>query len=360
MMSDLAAQFPTLIRLAALARAGWRWWASEMSALVPRSGRLSRRRAAAMNILGRELAIAETPETGAPVLCWLPFPPPAGSPVPDLDGRAVEVRLPPQIALRKQLLFPAAAAENLRQVIAFEMDRETPFRAEDVRFDTRVVGRTDRQIRVEILVVPRTAADQAMAAAATLGLTVARLTVAGDAGAPFDLRTDAERPPVRRASRLLLATAAGLAVAATALPVAVNAWNLQRLDERIEAVQQRASLAMRLRDELEQRQGGGSVLDQRKVRTPAAIAVIAELTRRLPDGVWLDQVRLSEADVRIYGYAVNSAELIARLEESPLLANARFETGVMQDPLRKRERFQILARIERTPDAAGQQAEEPR
>ena len=37
--------------------------------------------------------------------------------------------------LRKSMVLPAAAEENLRQVLAFEMDRHTPFKADQVYFD---------------------------------------------------------------------------------------------------------------------------------------------------------------------------------------------------------------------------------
>lgn len=347
-MSALAAQFPTLIRLAALLAAGWRWWTGELGRLLPRAGRLSTRRLAALTVMGKELVATDSPESGAQALAWLPLPLPPGARVPELEGRPVELRLPPQIALRKTLTLPAAAAENLRQVVTFEMDRETPFRAEDVRFDALVTGRSDRQLTVEILVVPRLAAEQAVAAARQLGVAVTRLTVAlaDGSGTRFDLRTPEERPAQRRPSRLLIGIVAGLAVPVLALPVLVNAWTAAQLAERTAAVQQRAALALRLRDELEQRQGGGSALDRRKERTPPAIALLAELTRRLPDGVWLDQLRLSQGEVRLYGYAPASAELIALLEASPLLEKVRFETGVMQDPLRKRERFQIVTAVE--------------
>ena len=44
-------------------------------------------------------------------------------------------------ALVRRVTMPAATEENLRQVLGFEMDRLTPFRADDVYFDYRVVSR---------------------------------------------------------------------------------------------------------------------------------------------------------------------------------------------------------------------------
>jgi general secretion pathway protein L len=49
--------------------------------------------------------------------------------------------LPAAAGLRRRLLLPAAAAERLRDVVAFEIDRQTPFAADAVAFDARLLGR---------------------------------------------------------------------------------------------------------------------------------------------------------------------------------------------------------------------------
>ena len=50
----------------------------------------------------------------------------------DFDRVLVCLHLPAGLALRKIIDLPAAAEENLLQVLAFEMDRLTPFAAEAV------------------------------------------------------------------------------------------------------------------------------------------------------------------------------------------------------------------------------------
>ena len=48
--------------------------------------------------------------------------------------------------------MPAATEENLAQVLSFEMDRLTPFRADEVYFDHRVVGRDAAAATLAVLV----------------------------------------------------------------------------------------------------------------------------------------------------------------------------------------------------------------
>ncbi len=49
--------------------------------------------------------------------------------------------IPAERVLQRNLTLPAAAEDNLRQVLAFEMDRQTPFKADQIYFDSRVLGR---------------------------------------------------------------------------------------------------------------------------------------------------------------------------------------------------------------------------
>jgi general secretion pathway protein L len=52
--------------------------------------------------------------------------------------------------LRKRLSLPAAAEPNLHQVLAFEMDRQTPFRAADVYFTWQLLGADKGNAQIEI------------------------------------------------------------------------------------------------------------------------------------------------------------------------------------------------------------------
>ena len=59
----------------------------------------------------------------------------------DEDTRQVRriLLVPNAGVLRRNLQLPAAAIDNLSSVVGFELDRQTPFRADQVRYDARVL-----------------------------------------------------------------------------------------------------------------------------------------------------------------------------------------------------------------------------
>src|SRR6185312_10736855 len=97
-----------------------------------------------------------------------------------LRGRIDDPNLPQffcirsERTLRRTIALPAAAEDNLRQVLAFEMDRQPPFKADQVYFDYIVAARraAERNLQIELTVVPRAQLDAELAALAASGTTL--------------------------------------------------------------------------------------------------------------------------------------------------------------------------------------------
>lgn len=82
---------------------------------------------------------------------------------------------------------------------------------------------------------------------------------------------------------------------------------------------------------------------ERRGRRPAAIALLNELSRLLPEATWLTHLELAGPRVRIRGESSNAAELLTVLEASTLLRRAALDGSVVRDPEVDRERFSITA-----------------
>ena len=270
-------------------------------------------------------------------------------------GMEVVLRLPAAQVLRRRLDLPLAAAENLREVLSFEMDRLTPFKSEDVAFDFRIAG-TDREtqrLAVDLAVAPRALVDDAVRVAQGVGLAPHRVALADDDGPPFNLLApDAAAEGGRFLPRLNVV----LAVAACALLAALAIWPLQRKEARLAAIEAQlveartaAAASEDLRRRIDAALKRNSFLAERRQSTPLAVAVLSDLTERLADDTWLVQLRLGDKQVELSGYAPAAAALLPALEDSALLRNLRFSAPVMPDQRVGRERFNLSADL----DSAG-------
>ncbi|HEU4476676.1 MAG TPA: hypothetical protein VFR71_08300, partial [Methyloceanibacter sp.] len=82
--------------------------------------------------------------------------------------RRIALRLGPREGLRRVLDLPLAARDDLGELLRLEMDRLSPFAADQVQFAYRLVASdpANRRIRVELQMAPKSVIDQALAVAA--------------------------------------------------------------------------------------------------------------------------------------------------------------------------------------------------
>lgn len=263
--------------------------------------------------------------------------------------------IPAERVLTRTLSLPSAAEDNLRQVLSFEMDRQTPFKADQVYFDSRVLGHdaSGRNAQIELVLIPRGQLDQELAA-----LPAAAKELDGvDSwqGAPGTARQHANLlPPERRARRRNLRTPLNIGLAALALILLVVNMN-ESLANRAAAVEamrvesekantdakQVAALKKTLADSI----AGANFLTDRKRKGPLTVALIDDISRLLPEDTYLERLQIENKQVQLQGQAQEAAKLIALLGTSPCLGNPGFQGQVQPDPRTGKERFQITAEL---------------
>jgi general secretion pathway protein L len=347
-----------MTNLLALARGGiaafFAWWLGELAGLVPprfRQAARRERRGAVLAFDRTETTVLERTAEGERAL---------GSVAdgdPDHDrrlgqllkqarrrGRAVTVRLSGELGLRKVLDLPLAAREDLEQMLRLEMDRLTPFRADEVYFAHRVLG-SDAQARrlsVELQLAPRREVERALESAQSIGVVPATVQLAaGGLDAPLNLLAgeSGQRAREGRLNRALALLALALAIAAVAIPLQRQRATLAELEAQVTAARAQAEESLALRERLDRLTKSAEFLVADKTRQPMVVAVLAELTRLVPDQAYIIQLGLHDGMVELHGYARTASDLIGVLEQSPLFRTPQFRSPVTQDPRSGTERF---------------------
>jgi general secretion pathway protein L len=290
---------------------------------------------------------------------------------PDVDGDPLALVLAPALAdlprwlllpgaavLRRRLVLPAAAAERLRDVVGFEIERQTPFAADAVAFDARILDRreSDGQLDVELVVVPRTTLDAQLAALGPLAASLAGIDVsAGDAPLGVNLLAMAQRRQQHDPWRMwnwVLAAVAVLALAAMLWQVLDNRRNaanaLQRAtDQRVASARTVSQQRQQLIDLVE----GRAFLDRARSGRPTAVEILDELSRRLPDSTYLEKLSIENDHLLLIGLSSEAPALVSRLEGSALWRAPAFTGALQPDPRTGRDRFTLTAELALSPAA---------
>lgn len=264
--------------------------------------------------------------------------------------------LPPEQVLRRTVTLPLAVEENLRQTLAFELDRYTPFRPEQVYFDFRVIERDTGQKRLslELAAVPKSVVDQGVARAAALGVTVDGAVLAdevlqqGGAYRNFLPAAAHERKPSPRL--LWRAGMAAVSVVLLAAFLAVPIWQKRAAAISLLAPLAQAKAAAQETDALRDRLGKlvqeHNFLHDRKWDTHSTLQVLEEMSKLLPDDTFVMQFDFDGKTVQIQGETASSTSLIGILEASPLFKDVSFKSQLTKLQGTPNDRFHISATLE--------------
>jgi general secretion pathway protein L len=341
-----------------------RWWGRELAALVPPGLRPQNRPSPLMLWVGME--------AGALVL-WrldgqkryeigrvnLAAGDAAGAKIAfdALHNKAgaspVGVCLPSAQVLRKEVILPLAAAENLNQVLGFELGRQTPYTVDQAYYDQRVLreDRSGNRLHVLLGVTPRTVVDEILSHFTNWGVTPYAVVVSDElesTGDCLNLLPPGLRPKPSRARYWLYAAMAGVTLLLFAVLLAIPIWKKREIAIALQPIlaraQQQADAVDVLKREQERLLAEYNFPIEHKLATPAKIALLDEVTRILPDNTWLQQLDIHGMEVSMQGTTSSSAKLIGLFEQSALLENASFKSPLVKGRDNE-ERFQLAAEL---------------
>ena len=262
------------------------------------------------------------------------------------------LELPAAWVLRRKMSLPVAARENLKQVIGFEIDRITPFQADQVLFDYRELaerGSESDLLGVEVALVPRKRVQPWLDGLRQAHIQLDRMTGGADGEAfnllPPELRA---RPDFgRMALKALPALVLVLLLAAVLL---LPLWQAQKvvagLQREEQGLRHQAGQVLKLRERLQQQLAELEKIRDHWQSVPPPLEVLQVLTRLLPDDTYLQQLDIKGKRLVVRGLSGQASSLIGLLERFPAFDEPHFLSPVTQQ--RGKELFQLEAQI-RTP-----------
>jgi general secretion pathway protein L len=361
------------------------WWKTELAQVVPVRVRaaLSRRRLRPVLVVNGDCATLWQPVTrdGATSMQPTADVPLAGDAATvAANGRAtleramgatdarVVVALPPKQVLRRTLTLPAAIEENLAEAIAYDLDRHTPFKADELYFDVAVVQRDTARglIKVELAAARRGVVDQAITVAESWGAVVAGVVPDAPqaiATSRHDLLAE-ERRSSGSAWRWQLWVPLVLLLALAAFAAVLPVWQKREyaiaLNRSVDEARVQAEVSDRVRTELDRLVGDFNFALERKFAFPSTLQVLEEITKLLPDDTWLTQMELktttrgkdAQRDLLLRGESANAGRLITLFEESTVFAQAAPRSPTTKIQPGPGEIFDLAAQLRPLPPPA--------
>ncbi|MDH0648597.1 type II secretion system protein GspL [Pseudomonas sp. GD03858] len=301
-----------------------RWWRGELLACLPANWRHAWLARGRVN-----------------TLCW---PLADGAPLP--SGQPVTLLLAPQLALVCALQLPRQPRRVLRKVMAYELDKLTPYTAQQACFDI-VVG-DDAQ---HLVLVERLRLEAILQRLEAEGVQVLRVDVQDEAGAARGLDLVPDGCHARAARRQRAWRGGLLAVIAILLIACQQAWidhrerALELRREQLAELRTRALQVDGMRKQLQSRQALERALQLQAAQRLSSAAMLDLLSRCLPQDSWLEHLQLAEdGSLSLSGGSPRASALPAVLGECAGLGKVTFKGGIQADAETGLEHFTLQAR----------------
>ena len=339
-------------------RSFWRWWSGELFELLPpqlQTTIAQRRQKLYVEVDNNRFLLSLGNHVAQREVMRLPFD---GTDAEHVDiPREVQqtiLLLPDDSVLARRISLPAAAEENLHEVLGFEMDLHTPFDASEVYYDFTIVGRDSARqtLTVDLVYAPRAAVDVLLDDASSLGMKTDLVTCRrrdNNNLQPVNLlpqeRRRARRLDVKSLNLALTVLLAVLVVAAICIPIVQKNRAIAAMEAQVQAAAAAARDGAELRQDLEKMAEASRFLVEKKASDIMAVELIDEVSRILPDHTWITRLNLSATELQIQGQSSASASLIGILESSPYFEDVRFASPVVQIQGTNNDRFHIATSV---------------
>lgn len=355
------------------------WWGSELAFLLPEQAKTffgQKRARLVVRPIGEKVRLMlESAERGEVDLGEFPLNE-AGREAreelfrddPELRDAEFVVRLDHSHGLCRIITLPAATEENLDQVMAFEMNRYTPFQADQVYYAARVIDKVPdaNQIKVEFIFVLRKTLELIYEDMIAWGLRPAVVDHAEAAVAlrprqTVNLLPEHLRPPVARGPRIVNSILGGflilLVLASVAFPFWLDYSLITDLEEEVNREGRLAKEVEAIKEEADTLVEQARAVMELKLDKPPLTAMMESLTSLLPDNTWLTSLQYEGQKLQIQGQSPAASALIEIMEASPMFEHTTFISPVTQDRLTGLERFQISTDLRKGSGRSGDSAD---
>ncbi len=261
-------------------------------------------------------------------------------------GEPVLLRLPAGAVLERGVILPLAAERDPERVLGYEMERLTPFTADEVFWGYGITERDRPRARLvlRLTLVPRAGVSALIDGLAALGGRPGLLEAPTAAGMRV-IRLNHESGARQAAllTRGLVAAAALMAVLLVASPFLRQSLALADLREKLDGMAPRMHEVDRLRRAIGGAGAGTDAVAAETRRLGDTLEALAAITDVLPDDSYLTEFTMRERKMTLSGLAASAPKLISLLSSDRRIRNPAFTAPVTTSETVHKDVFSIRA-----------------
>ena len=275
----------------------------------------------------------------------------------------VVVRLGDDDVLFRGRTFPKAVTDVIEPVLHNQIQKLVPWTENDIAFGYIIEreANSNEQVHAQLAITRQSVIDRIRSEANAAGLHLVAIDSTDEASPtqPIQIYSESLEQKerfARQIGRVLIGLAlTSFALSAVALSqFAYSTWRMYEIENSIanqKNALNKALLVQKAREKSDERVE--AMIAQKRNQMPR-IAVVNELSKRLPDKTWLESLEVRDNVAILSGYSDNAAAIVRLLDEAEEFTDVKFIGATELSTSAGRERFQISVRISKYHDGADQ------
>jgi len=275
----------------------------------------------------------------------------AGQPRGQAQTNCVAVLLPDDLVLTRTLRLPLAVESDLEEVLALEVNSNSPFAAADTGFGWAVVARDDQFLHVVLVIVSMSSAmtyigqeydsHDAHAQEAWVDVDGRMIVVRGFGEGR---RENCYRRRLLKVGSMLVAAFVALLLIAT-IGAGFKKLELESLETMASAVEREAAEATRMRTALITANETTAAVDELSRLYPSPHLELARLSRLLADDAYVERLSISGKEIDLRGRAADAAGIMQLLTKQPQYAAVTAASAIRKITGTNVEQFHLRIQI---------------
>jgi general secretion pathway protein L len=271
-----------------------------------------------------------------------------------LRGSRAELMLRPGRFIFRPLELPKRAAEFLDGIVRSQIDRLTPWSANDAVFGWgRAEDAGADRIVVTVAATARSLVTPYVRALTGLGVESIAVATLLPGAEPVPVRvldakgrTAVSHRTVRHALLAVILLAGLGAAGAAGTSIVLGARLEAEQDQLARQIAAKRGAALAGQTALDPATAALRKLERRKHDHPASVMVLEQLSKVLPDHTYVTELRIEGDKLRLIGITRDAPSLIGLIERTQHFTRATFFAPTTRSPTDTGERFHIEAQIE--------------
>ncbi len=271
--------------------------------------------------------------------------------LPRTARKDVTLQFSSQNAIVKRLRLPASAQDVLPAILRNKVESLAPWPLQESLWGYHLAGQdTPGELLVDVGIISRKSALDAVKTLHHGGAEVQRMEIASLAtGSAITLdfgretREKSLRSIVTAAMASLALSAAGVGGLGSYLAYQIDAENRELrvdLDRAKRALQGESATTGNVQ------LATANAIFEEKRNAPPFVMLINELTKAVPDGIWLENINYENGKFLITGHGANPDKLVQGLEASAYFAKASFASAIQRDAEKGVDAFTVAMDVE--------------